>query len=77
MATTFGDANDTGLEVDSREETMALQSCTPSMLVAGELYLAHDGPMENKRLVQQLQQFLELLIIVVKPIAKDDRADDV
>lgn len=77
MTTKFGDENATSFEVNSREETMALQNCTLSMLVVGGLYLAHDGPMEANCLVHQLQQFLELLIMVVKPIAKDDGADDV
>lgn len=46
MTTKFGDENATSFKVDSREDTMALQNCTPSMLVAGGLYLAHDGPVE-------------------------------
>lgn len=56
---------------------MALQNCKLSVLVAGGLYLAHNGPVESNGVFHQLQQFLVFLIVVLKPIAKDDGADDV
>ena len=77
MTMKFGDENAMSFKVDSRKETMALQNCTPSMMVAGGLYLAHDGTVEANGLIHQLQHFLEVLIVVIKPIAKDDGADDV
>lgn len=47
------------------------------MLAAEGLYLAHDGPVEANRLIHQPQQCFEFLIMVVKPIAKGDGADDI
>lgn len=65
-------------EVVSRKETVALQnSKTLSTLAAEGLYLAHDGPVEANRLIYQPQQCFEFLIVVVKPIAKGDGADDI
>ena len=77
MTVKFGDENATSFEVVFRKETMALQNCTLSTLAAEGLYLAHDGPVESNRLIYQPQQFFEFLIVVVKPIAKGDGADDV
>ena len=41
------------------------------------LYLVHYLPIEGSSLIHQLQQVLEVLIMVLKPIAKGDGADDV
>lgn len=77
LPSTFSDRKAAGFEVDSREATMALKNCLLTVLVAGGLYLAHKGPVESNCFFHQLQQFLEFLIVVLKPIAEDDGADDV
>jgi len=43
----------------------------------GRLYLAHWLPLEGNSLIHQPQQVLEVLIMIFKPVAKGDRADDV
>ena len=63
--------------MDSREETIAFQIYTLSVLGAQGLYLAHYLPMEGNSLIHQPQQGLEVLIMVFKPVAKGDGADDV
>lgn len=77
MTVKFGDENAMSFEVVFRKETMALQNGTLSVLAAEVLYLAHDGPVEANRFVHQAQHFFEFLIVVVKPIAKGDGADDI
>lgn len=66
----LGHDNTVTSKVDTREET-------GPELVAGGLYLTCDSSMGDSNFIHQLQQSLEILIVVFKPVAKDEGTDDI